>query len=162
MGPMELTASHVFAATPEAVHAMMTDVAFLRHAAAAAGAQSRGLHATPSRTETTLLVSAPPEVRVFVGALLTLRQTMEWGPAGDDGSRRGTLTIDVADTPVTVRATTRLQPTASGSRLDYAGHLNVDVPVLGRVIERQASSQILAALDAQQRIGAEWLTRGEG
>ena len=159
---MELTASHVFAATPEAVHAMMTDHSFLTHAATASGAQSRGVHATPTRTETTLLVSAPPEVRAFVGAHLTLRQTMEWGPAAPDGSRHGSLVIDVADTPVTVRATTRLQPTASGARLDYAGHLNVDVPVLGRVIERQAAAPILAALDSQQRIGAAWLAREAG
>lgn len=158
---MELATTHVFAAPPQAVHAMMTDHAFLTHAATASGARSRDVRATPSRTESTLLVSAPPEVRAFVGAWLTLRQVMEWGPAGPDGSRHGSLAIDVADTPVTVRATTRLQPTASGSRLDYAGHLEVNVPLLGRQIERQAASPILAALDAQQRIGADWLARGE-
>ncbi len=161
MGTMELTATHVFAAPPEAVHAMMTDQAFLTHAAAASGAESRGVQATPTRTESTMLVAAPPEVRAFVGSRLTLRQTMEWGPAAPDGSRQGSLAIDVADTPVTVRARTTLRPTASGSRLEYDGHLEVNVPLLGRTIEKQAAPPILAALHAQQRIGADWLARGQ-
>lgn len=156
---MHLNSRQDFPAAAQRVHAMLTDEDFLRHAAVEMGSPEATVAATGSRTAVEATIEAPQEVRAFVGATLRILLEVSWGDAASDGSREGTFSMRVPGTPLTVNGTTRLEPTASGSALTYDGDLSVKVPIFGPRVEQEAAPIILEALDAQARVGRDWLTR---
>ena len=156
---MQFTNRQEFPADPHAVHAMVSDEGFLAHAATQMGALDATVAATPARSVVEASVESPIEVRAFVGPRITIIQNLTWAQPAGDGSRDGTLSIRVAGAPLTLTGTARLEPTASGSVITYAGELTVDVPLIGGRIESVAAPAILEALDAQGRVGRTWLAR---
>lgn len=156
---MQLTSRQEFPAPPADVYAMVTDEAFLRHAAAEMGSPDARVSTSSDHTAVEASVEAPPEVRPFVGERLAIVQEVRWGPVDADGARSGTFSITVPGKPVTFEGTVRLEPTASGSVIDHAGDLSVRIPLLGARIEKEAAPAILEALDVQARVGRAWLTR---
>jgi len=156
---MQLNSRQEFPANPHEVYAMVTDEAFLRHASERMGSPDARVAASPTRTTVEASVDAPPEVRPFVGERLGIVQEVTWGEAAADGSRSGTFSITVPGAPVTFAGTVQLAPAASGSTVEYAGDLDVKIPLIGNRIEKEAAPAILEALDAQARVGRSWLTR---
>lgn len=156
---MQLTSTQTFPADPTAVHAMVTDEAFLNHAASELGATSARVEATPQRTRVEAVVEAPGELRSFLGASLTVVQETAWSDAAPDGSRDGQVRITVPGTPASLEGAARLRPTASGSEITYDGTFTVKVPFLGPTIEKQAAPLIVETLEIQERVGRSWLTR---
>lgn len=154
---MELSACQDYPADPVAVHAMLTDEAFLARAASEQGALEHRVAATASRSALEVVVSAPGEIRRFVGDTLRIVLTTTWSDAAADGSRPGVLTVTVPGAPVTATADVRIEPTASGSTVCYDGTLSVAIPLLGAQIEKRAAPQVLDALAAQERAGRGWL-----
>lgn len=156
---MQLTSRQEFPADPAAVHAMVTDPAFLRHAAQQLGATRAEVDAAPRRTRVEADVETPGEVRAFLGPTITVAQEMVWTDAAPDGSRDATVVIDVMKAPATLRGTARLEPTASGSAITYAGEFTVNVPFVGGTVEKQTAPLILDTIEVQGRVGREWLAR---
>lgn len=156
---MQFTNRQEFPADPGSVHAMVTDETFLAHAATEMGAHDATIAATPTRSTVDAFVDSPVEVRLFVGPRLRILQEMTWERPAGDGSRNGTLSITVSGAPLSLTGTARLEPTASGSALTYAGELTADIPFLAGRIEAAAAPAILEALEAQGRVGRTWLTR---
>ena len=58
-------------------------------------------------------------------------QTDDWSPAGADGVRRGTWTLDIPGSPGEVRGTVRLEPSGTGSRQVNEGTVKVNIPLVG-------------------------------
>lgn len=156
---MHLSARHTFAADPHAVHAMLTDPEFLDFACRRMGASQFTRQASPGATQVTTSAPAPAAVAGFLGSTMRLVQAMTFSDAAADGSRTGTISLTVQGAPLRLVGTTVLSPTASGSVLDYAGELSVDIPLLGRRIEQSAAPEILATLAEQERLATEWLAR---
>ena len=84
---MQLTSRQEFPAPPTDVYAMVTDEAFLRHAAAEMGSPDARVAASSDHTAVEASVEAPPEVRPFVGERLAIVQEVRWGPVDADGAR---------------------------------------------------------------------------
>lgn len=156
---MQLTNRQEFPATPDQVFAMLTNEAFLRHAATELGSPDARVVSSSSRTAVEATVDAPAEIIPFVGKRLSIAQEVTWEGTDPDGSRPGTFTITVPGAPVTFAGAVRLAPSASGSVVEYAGELTVRIPLLGARIEKEAAPAILEALDAQAHVGRSWLTR---
>lgn len=154
---MHLTDVQDFPAPPAAVHALLTDPAFLRQAADAMGAPDATVTASPGATSIAARVPAPARIRSFVGADVPLVLDVTWGDAAADGTREGTFRLTVPGTPVTAAGTARLAPTASGSTLTQAGEVTVAVPLLGARIEKEVAPVVLAALADQARLARERL-----
>lgn len=154
---MQLTTRQDFPASPSAVHAMVTDEAFLTFAAARMDARDAQVAATPGHSAVEVSVASPPEIRGFVGPTLRIRQEMRWGDAAADGSRDGQFSMTVLGTPVSVSGTASLRPSPAGSTVTYAGELTAKVPLMGGRIERESAPSILQAWDDQAAAGRAWL-----
>lgn len=152
---MRLNASHLYSADPVTVHAMLVDPDFQQHAAIQMGATS----ATASGDGIVAVMPAPSEIVAFVGPTLTLEQRMLWQVAGPDGARQGRLEVVIVGAPVQVSGSTLLAPELGRTRFDYVGDLRVDIPILGRSLERKAAPFITEVFELQYRIGQAWLTR---
>jgi hypothetical protein len=99
----------------------------------------------------------PDFVRSVVGSTLSITETYEWGAPGADGSRSGTLTVEVAGAPVALRSTISLVATGGGSQILIAGDLKASIPLFGGKVEKAAAPAVVHALRSEQRTGTAWL-----
>jgi Protein of unknown function (DUF2505) len=161
---VRVTAEIQYPATPDAVFAMLTDQAFQDRKLKRTGALSwtvdistEGGGAVVTSTRDLPTDQVPEAFRAFVGSKITLTQTETWGPAGADGARTGTLVVRIGGAPVRLDARLSLGATATGTTEKVEGDLKASVPLIGGKIERGAEPAVRAAIEAEERIGQEWL-----
>jgi uncharacterized protein YndB with AHSA1/START domain len=162
---VRLKAELRYDAEPAEVFAMLTDPAFQERKLAATGAVEHeaevatrddgGAVVTTRRTMPTDQV--PDLVRNLVGPRLTIVQVEEWGPAGADGGRSGTVTAEVSAAPVRLTGTLRLAAAGAGTIETLDAELKARLPIIGGRIERAADPAITAAVEVEEREGRAWL-----
>lgn len=103
----------------------------------------------------------PDMVRPFVGASVTIREEQAWSAAAADGSRTGTMTLEVAGTPAGMTAALRLTPAGQGSRVEIDGDLVAKVPLLGARLEKAAMPYVSKVLRAEERAAATYRSQAE-
>ena len=162
---MRLTAELRYAADPATVFAMLSDPAFQERKLSATGAlehevtvEARPGGGAEIRSRRTMPTDQVPDlVRNLVGATLTVVQVESWGPAGADGGRDGTVSVEISGAPVRVTGSLRLRPDGGGTLESVDGDLKAKVPIIGGRIERAAEPAITAAIEVEEREGRAWL-----
>jgi len=165
---VRVTAEIQYPASVEAVYAMLTDKAFQDRKLERTGALSwtvdirpEGAGSVVTSTRALPTDQIPDAFRAFVGSQITLTQTETWGAPEADGSRTGTLVVQIGGAPVRFDARLRLAPSgaaaAAGTLESIEGDLKASVPFLGGKIEKGAEPAVRAAIEAEERIGQEWL-----
>jgi Protein of unknown function (DUF2505) len=161
---VRVTADIRYAATTTAVFEMLTDKSFQDRKLAQTGALTWEVQVQLANGGATIVSSramptdqVPDAFRSMVGQQLTIAQTESWGPAGADGSRTGTLDVEVSGTPIRMKGSLALSGADGGSVELIDGELKARVPLIGGKIERAVEPAVRAAIDAEQRIGRAWL-----
>jgi hypothetical protein len=157
MWPMDISTGLDFAAEPHEVYAMMTDQAYLEEVCVASESLSYDASANGSTTRSSRTLRSPESAARFTGPQLTIVEEVEWGAAGADGARTGTLTMTVLGQPVRLNGRLRLRQGGRGTAVDLTGELKVAIPLLGRKMEESAAPAVLAGFRTQQRVGDRWL-----
>lgn len=163
---MKIAKTLEYSATPEQVFAVLSEQAFQEAKCAATAALKHTAAVTSAgvctviTTERWMPTDAMPEfARSMIGAELKVRETQEWGPAADDGSRTGTLSMQVSGVPVTVNASLSLAPGGKGTVERIDGDLKAGVPLLGGKIEKAAAPAVEQGIVIEGRTAASWLQR---
>lgn len=156
-GGMEITSQQNYAATPEQVYAMFTDPAYFETLCREFGAQDHSVNVANNSSQLSLKLPAPQIVQKFAGATLGLNQSITWGEAAADGSRVGQLDMSVDKMPVQVKGTAQLLPSGGGTTVNYRADMDVKIPLVGKKIEKEAAPYVQRALDAQQKVGNDYL-----
>jgi hypothetical protein len=158
-----------YPADPETVFEMLCDREFQERKCRATGALAftvdvvrHGDGSATISTQRTMPTDSFPEfVRSFVGDSVQLVEVGAWRPADQDGTRSGTLSVEIAGTPVQMSATLRLRPDGGERRpatvQTVEGELRVKVPLVGGKIEKAAEPAIRMAIKTEARVGQEWL-----
>lgn len=160
---MDLRTQLRFDADPATVFAMLTDEAYLERKTRAANAIRHEASVTRhgDRVTIKLLRVMPPDVpdfvRKFVGDTIDLDQTDVWEPAAADGSRSGTISIDMVGAPVTLRGTMRLEPDGTGTMTSVDGKIKASVPFVGGKIEQAVHGGLIEAAKREEEVGRAWL-----
>lgn len=163
---MHLNAEIVYpGATPEVVFAMITDRAFQERKCASSGSLAYQVdvrtHADGTAavtTDRTLPADEVPEfVRRFVGGTVRVLESIDWQGPGTDGSRDGTIVVEIAGAPVQLTGQVSLRRFGDGTVHEVDGDLKASVPLIGGRIEKAAEPAVRAALDVEERTGREWL-----
>lgn len=163
---MELRTQLRFDADPATVFAMLTDEEYIGRKAKAANAIRHEATVTRDGDQVTirLLRVMPPDVpdfvRRFVGESIDLEQTDIWRPAQPDGSREGTISIDMVGAPVTMRGEMSLQPTGASSIATIEGKIKASVPFVGGKIEEAVRDGLLEAATREEQVAQAWLSGG--
>lgn len=165
---MRISAELRYAADPVTAFAMIRETAFQERTCAATGATSYRVEVRDSggggiavRTERVHPTDSVPDfVKSLVGASLRVTEVDEWGPAGPDGARDGTATVQIEGAPVRFVATLRLRPDGAASVQSVDGDLTASVPLLGSRVARAAEPAVRAAIRAQQHTADAWLADG--
>lgn len=164
-------ASTTYAAPIAEVAAMMADPAFVERKVAASRPVSSAVDVTTTpdggfvvTTERALPTDNLPAVaQTLVGRTLEIRLIERWGAAEADGSRRGTVELEVLGKPARATGTTALKPTGdSETSLVYEGSVEAKIPLVGGKIEEQAAQQVQRVLEVERAAGTAWLAERAG
>ena len=162
---MQVTAQISYPASPEGVFAMLTDEAFLKQVCEATGAvkhevdvQENSLGASVTTRRELPTDQIPDFIKRFVGKTLTVLRVDLWEAAAPDGSRQGTITVEIVGAPVRMTGTLSLRPDGEGTVENVDGDLKASVPLIGGKIEKATEPAIRSALRKEERLGLAWLT----
>lgn len=154
---MEIKTSLVFPADPETVFGLMTNREFLNEVAQESGASDTtitvdGLSTTSERT-----LAAPESTQKFTGPTLRVLEERVWSAARPDGGRTATLNLTVPGQPMTMPGTLTISRQGNGTRIDIRGDLKVNIPLVGKKIEKVAAPAIEEGIRAEERVALRWL-----
>jgi len=100
----------------------------------------------------------PAHLRNFVGSRIDVRQVEAWEAPAPDGSRVGTVVVEIAGAPVRLSGRTALTPTGTGSTtVMYDGDLRATVPLFASAIEQATAGAIRSALEVEQDVARRWI-----
>jgi len=163
---MKISANIDYAATPEAVFAMLANEDFQTRKCTANGAHRHTVSITTQGKRTLIVTTRdlptdgfPSFVRSMVGDTLAVTETQDWGPAGTDGNRQGRLTVDIEGAPVDLAGTLSLAPGGQGSVEIVQGDLKARMPLIGGQIEKAAATAIESAIRVESETGKSWLAK---
>ncbi|HET7799154.1 MAG TPA: DUF2505 domain-containing protein [Humibacillus xanthopallidus] len=161
---MKITERIDYTAAPDAVFAMLTDPAFQEAKCLEAGSARHESAVTPAGDGARVVTqrdlpahNLPDFARSIVGDTLSVTETYDWAGAGADGSREGSLVVEVAGAPVALRAKVRLVPGAGNTVMTIDGDLKASIPLLGGKVEKAAAPAVIDAIHGEGRTGARWL-----
>ncbi len=152
-----------YPAEPEAVAALLADPDFIAEVCAASGALEWHVDVTGTPETAFSVVSSrhlpaeevPEPARRLLGRNLRVRETDSWAAPAADGSREGSLTLEIPGAPVKARATMTLRSDGEGGAVQVLhGELRATVPLIGARVERTASGPLLEALDQLEELAA--------
>lgn len=152
-----------FPAPPDAVWRMLTDVEYISTKGMRSG--SLEVHSdVEAHDEHTIIISRrklpakmPGFMKKFVGEVLILNETQQWGNADGDGSRDGSFVIDFGGQPMAFHGTLALRPSGEGTAVTTDGVLKSSVPVIGRKAETVAKDWSERYLRKEEEVAGEWL-----
>lgn len=195
---MHLQVTLTVASSPAVVARMLADPVYVRAKIRASGAVEQHVDIVPGADGTFTVTSRrslptdliPSNIRPFVGASLDVRQVEAWEAARPDGSRNGTVVLEITGAPVRLTGTMTLRgvdgadgahsagspdrtESADGPRgtegddgspgapavstVTYDGELKAGVPLFGGAVEQAAAGAVRAALEAEEKVAAEWV-----
>lgn len=152
-----------FDADPARVFAMLTDETYVERKTLAANALRATASVKRDGENTTIHLTRvmPPDVpdfvRRFVGETIDITQVDVWGPAATDGSRDGTIQLDMVGAPVTCTGRMRLAPNGAGTTVTIEGTLKASVPLFGGKIEQAVLEGLTEAAKIEEKVGRAWL-----
>ena len=150
---------------PRTAGTMLADPVYVRAKVLASGAEVLHVDVAPAEDGALTVTTRralptdliPANVRAFVGSTLEVRQVEAWEPAAADGSRTGTVAVEIAGAPVRLTGTVVLAAVEDGSAITYDGDLKANVPLFGSAVEQAAAKAVRGALEAEAGVAREWV-----
>lgn len=155
--PMDITSRLEFPAAPEQVFDLLLNRDFLIDVCKAGGATDFDVTVEGTRTISRRTLPAPEMARTFTGSTITITEDITWGGAEPDGGRVGDLVLTVDGQPAKMTGTVTLAPNGSASTVTINGDLKVNIPLLGKKLEKSAAPAIYDGIKVQQDVGNRWL-----
>lgn len=160
---MDLYSELHFDADPVTVFTMLTDEAYISRKTTAAKALRHEVSVSRQGDRVTIQLTRvmPPDVpdfvRRFVGETIDIKQTDLWEPAAADGSRTGSISLDMVGAPVTCTGSMSLTGNGGGSVVSIKGTVKASVPLFGGKIEQAVHQGLTEAAKIEERVGRAWL-----
>ena len=155
---MDISTGLDFAASPDAVYAMMTDQGYLEEVCVASESISYDVSVNGSSTRSSRTFASPESVARFTGPSSPWSKRSPGASRRRTASRTATMNMTVLGQPVSLKGSLQLRPGGRGTTVDLNGELKVAIPLLGRKLEQSSAPAVLAGFRTQQRVGDRWLT----
>lgn len=153
-----------YAASLEAVLEMLTDEEFQSLKCVETKAVRYDVDITRSKDTTAIATrrAVPTErfpdfARRIVGRSITIVQKDVWQNQAPGGRLSGTIHVTVEGVPIWLKGTLGLTPMPWGTHEDIRGDLHASIPLIGNRLERAALPALQAAVNAERRVGQQWL-----
>lgn len=159
MGVMDLNVRHEYAATPDAVHAMLTSPEYLSELGGSRGitvsAQNEG-----DVTSLSVEARAPEKLKGMIGETIKADARVLWERDGEGW--KGTVEVEKLKVPSQISARATIQPGGAGAVVEYFLNASISIPLVGKKVEKMAEPRLLSALESQKKSGDAWLAAHQG
>jgi hypothetical protein len=163
---VKVTAQIRYAADPATTFAMLLDHGFQEEVCRATGAVSHEVSVDEAGGGATIRTSRelptddfPDFIKTFVGDTVHVVRVDQWAAAAADGSRDGTIVVEIKGAPVRLDGSITLRPDGPGTAESVQGDLKASVPLLGGKVERAVEPSIRSAVAKEEEVGGRWLAR---
>ena len=154
--PTDAHAAARLLADPEYVHQKVRASGALEQHVDVTGSADGAFTVTTRRALPTDQI--PAHLRSLVGNRIDVRQVEAWEAPDPDGTRVGTVVVEIAGAPVRLSGRTSLTGTAAGSTtVAYDGDLRASVPLFGSAIEQATAGAVRSALEVEQVVARRWI-----
>jgi hypothetical protein len=154
--PTDAHAAARLLADPEYVHQKVSASGALEQHVDITGSADAAFTVTTRRALPTDQI--PAHLRSLVGTRIDVRQVEAWEAPAADGSRIGTVVVEIAGAPVRLSGRTALTPAGAGSTtVTYDGELRASVPLFGSAIEQATAGAVRSALEVEQDVARRWI-----
>jgi hypothetical protein len=92
-----------------------------------------------------------------VGETIDLDQTDVWEPASHDGSRTGSIRIEMGGAPVHLTGGMTLVGTAAATAATIDAKVKASIPLVGGRIEKAVHDAVVHAARIEEQVGRAWL-----
>lgn len=162
---MRFSAEIRFDADPHRVFAMIVDPAFQEAKCAASGSIEHEIDVSEHEDGSAVVINRrtmptdhlPDFVRSLVGSTIQLHETQRWAAPSADGSRTGSIEVEIHGAPVRFRGSVALAADGAGTHWPIEGEIKASMPLIGGKIEKAAQPAVHAGIGVEQRIGTKWL-----
>ncbi len=152
-----------YAATPAAVHTMLTTPAFREEVSTYQRALDHSVDVTEAGGTTTVVITqtqamegAPAAARKLVGSTVQIVQREGWRSPD-----RADFAMEIPGKPGHLRGSIELVDNGDGSCDEvFSGEVKVNVPLIGGKLEGFIADILTRALRREGRVGVTWLERG--
>lgn len=151
---MDLNVRHEYAASPDAVHAMLTSPEYFSDLGRRVGATVL-LENQGDVSSLMVRAKSPEQVKAMVGETISLNTRVLWERDGEGW--KGVAEAAKLKVPAQISARATVQPGGVGTIVEYFLAVSVTIPFIGKKVEQVAEPRIRAALDAQKNSGDAWL-----
>lgn len=154
---MEINTSVALPADPDTVFGLLTNRDFLTEVAHEAGASDVAIRVDGLSTTSERSLAVPESTQKFTGPSLRIVEERIWSAPRPDGSRTATLNLTVPGQPMTMPGTVTISRQGDTTRIDVRGTLKVNIPLVGKKIEKIAAPAIEDGVRAEERVALRWL-----
>jgi uncharacterized protein YndB with AHSA1/START domain len=165
-GGMQVSSTHTYAASPDAVFTMMTDPDMLSAKYEALG--HRDVRITEHRVDAGAVTvgsrrSVPMEVpgfaKRFLSPMNTVEQHDQWDAPAADHSRTGTWQVNASGVPVDVGGTLRITPGPKKHTtvVEITGDVTSSVPIVGGKLAGFVGGDVQRTLTAEEEFNDGYL-----
>jgi hypothetical protein len=95
----------------------------------------------------------PDYARGFVGTTLDVVRVDRWEAPAADGSREGTINLEIKGAPIRLHGTLGLRPDDAGCEEAITGDLKASIPLLGGKMEKAAEPALMSAIRKEEQVG---------
>lgn len=152
---------NAYEAGSDAVRAMLVEPAFREEVCRTIRSLEYAVEVTETASgtvvevrQTQLARKIPPMAQKLIGDRVEIVQRELW-----TGADTGTFEMAIPGKPGQMQGTLALQQDGGGCVQTYAGELKVNVPLVGGKLEALVADLLRKALAAEERVGADWLSR---
>lgn len=157
---MQVNAQVFYPASPDLVFEMFVDRAFQERVCEATGAlrydvqieQDSGAAVITTHRELPT-DQVPDYARGFIGPTLDVVRVDRWEAPAADGSRDGTVTLEIKGAPIRLHGSLALRPDDGGTQERIAGDLKASIPLLGGKMEKAAEPALMSAIRKEEEVG---------
>jgi uncharacterized protein DUF2505 len=163
---MRFTHKLHYDAPPAQVHAMLADPAFRREVCERIRAVRHDVDVRRGKSGPGSMVvvvdqaqptnGAPAIASKFIGDEVRIVQTETWKDA-----ESAHLDVSIPGKPGRLVGSVHLKPERSGTLETVSGDISVNIPLVGGRLAGLIGDMLHAALDVEQRVGRDYLTRGD-
>jgi hypothetical protein len=149
-----------YPASCEHVFTMLVDRSFQERVCAATGALRYEVQVEQDAGSATITTrrelptdDIPDYARSFVGRTLDVVRVDRWEAPAADGSRDGTVTVEIKGAPIRLNGMLALRPDDAGTEETIVGELKASIPLLGGKMERAAEPAVMSAIRKEEEVG---------
>ncbi|MGL4831941.1 MAG: DUF2505 domain-containing protein [Propionibacteriaceae bacterium] len=154
---MHVSARNEFAASPAEVEALFLTPGFLEELVRAGRPVDSQIRTDDRFSEVSCTQGLPTAVHKFAGATVTFITRATWTTT--EHGRQSEIDVHVPGQPVNIHGLATVSPGGAGTIVDFDGAVTINMPIIGKKMEKEVAPFVSHIFAATQRHGAAWFAQ---